>query len=105
MPLSVTLNDWIAFKPEHYLDYEYEPAVQFLGWVFELSPLAVTFIIGAHQIYKRHGANQSISFINTGPMLKPKETWGPRQDRDKVANDQEASISSMDDGQKLKKRP
>ena len=99
--LSVSLNSWINFKPDQYSNYQYEPIVQFFGWVLELSPLAVVIIIGAYEVYKRHKAGKSINFISTGPMLEPKESWGPRLDRVTVANEQDNYITT--DGKRATK--
>jgi len=77
----VLIKAWVDFKPEQYLDYEYEPAVQALGWVLELYPVAIVVVIGIWNVWKKHKEGHSVAFFRVGPMLQPKTTWGPRPDR------------------------
>ena len=78
--LIVLIKGWVDFVPEHYLDYTYEPAVQALGWILELYPIAITVIIGVWNVWRLRRAGHSVAFFRVGPMLQPKETWGPRKD-------------------------
>ena len=79
--LTVSFDSWINYKPDGYLDYEFETAVQCFGWVLQLFPLGVVALIGLIQVYRRYKAGKCIAFVKTGPMLQPKDNWGPRPDR------------------------
>ena len=90
--VTVLIKTWIDFKPEMYLDYEYEAPVQFLGWVLELYPVAVVILIGAWNAWKSKKNGNSAAFFRVGPMLQPKSTWGPRPDRDYEDNDKSLDL-------------
>ena len=79
---TVSLESWINYEPDRYMDYEFETAVQCFGWVLELLPLGVATLIGLIVVYRRYKAGKGIAFVKTGPMLQPKENWVPRPDRD-----------------------
>ena len=82
------IKTWIDFKPEKYLDYKYEPPVQFLGWLLELYPVAVVILIGVWNVWKNKRQGNSVAFFRVGPMLEPKSTWGPRPDREHESNEE-----------------
>lgn len=90
--LVVLIKGWIDFKPESFLDYTYEPAVQALGWVLELYPIAITLLVLVGTMIKRKMDGQSIAFVQfpgpglrpkLGPMLTPTAKWGARPHDDK----------------------
>ena len=107
--LVVIIKGWVDFKPESYLDYTYEPAVQALGWIFELYPIAITLVVLVATMVQRKRQGLSIAFVSfpgpglrprLGPMLLPKASWGPRTE---IHNkDTEASsiksFQSVEDG-------
>ena len=76
----VTIYAWAYKEADFYLGYEYPPAVQFLGWCFELLALSVLIIYGLIVIIKRCRKGDPVAFLKPGPMMLPKDTWGPRPD-------------------------
>ena len=76
----VTIYAWAYKEGDKYLGYEYPPAVQFLGWCFELLALATLVVFGIIQIVKKCRRGESVAFLKPGPMMLPKTTWGPRPD-------------------------
>ena len=63
MQLLGMFQGWIDFVPEHFLDYEYEPAVQALGWILELYPIAVTILIGAWNVWRLRSEGEDVRFL------------------------------------------
>ena len=63
MQLLNIFQGWIDFVPEHFLDYEYEPAVQALGWILELYPIAVTILIGAWNVWRLRSEGEDVRFL------------------------------------------
>ena len=63
MQLLDMFQGWIDFVPEHFLDYEYEPAVQALGWILELYPIAVTILIGAWNVWRLRSEGEDVRFL------------------------------------------
>ena len=98
--LVVLIKTWVAFEPEHFLDYEYQPAVQFLGWLLELYPVGIVVVIGTWNVWKKNREGEPVAFFSVGPMLKPKTTWGPRKDRGETApnSDEQANHPEEDGG-------
>ena len=97
----VLIKTWVDFVPDHYLDYTYEAPVQFLGWLLELSPVGVVTIIGIYSVWKRRNEGLSTHFFHVGPMLKPKHTWGPRQDAEQGSPTEETGADNPGyDGEK-----
>lgn len=62
--------------------YEYPPAVQFMGWGIELISIAIVVVISVITIVQNSQKGLDSSFVKPGPMMIPKASWGPRDDRD-----------------------
>ena len=51
---------------------------QALGWLIELSPLALVVIASIVTVFLRLRKGQQIAFLQPGLLLKPSAEWGPR---------------------------
>ena len=51
---------------------------QALGWLIELSPLALVVIASIATVLLRLRKGQQIAFLQPGLLLKPSAEWGPR---------------------------
>ena len=76
----LTIQAWVDAVPDSYLGYEYPPAVQFLGWFFELLALAIVVVYGIIVLIKNIRKGDEIAFLKPGPMMLPTPAWGPRPD-------------------------
>jgi len=76
----VTIISWVNKEPDAYLGYEYPPAAQFLGWFIELVPIGIVVVFGIYTVIRRKIKGENIAFLEPGPMLSPKASWGPRPD-------------------------
>ena len=93
--VSVYGHKWSVMEPEKFMDYTFEPPVQVFAWVIELCPLAVIILIGLWKVWKVYRAGHSVAFFRPGPMLKPKDTWGPRHDATMTSNQGEDDLKSV----------
>jgi len=76
----ITVSAWINKKKDFFLDYEYPAYAQFLGWGIELLAVSCVILYGAYTIIKKAIQGKDVSFLKPGPMLTPKDSWGPRPD-------------------------
>jgi len=76
----LTIQAWVDAVPDSYLGYEYPPAVQFLGWFFELLALAIVVVYGIIVLIENIRKGDEIAFLKPGPMMLPTPAWGPRPD-------------------------
>ncbi len=76
----VTVLAWVDFVPDSFEDYEFETAVQLMGWGVELESLFILLGISAYVVYKRNREGKKIDFIQPGTMMSPQKNWGPRPD-------------------------
>ena len=76
----LTIQAWVNAEPDSYLEYEYPPAVQFLGWFFELLALAILIVYALIVIIKNFRKGNDIAFLKPGSMMLPTPAWGPRPD-------------------------
>ena len=50
------------------------------GWGIELFAVSVVVLYGTYTIIKKACQHKEVAFLKPGPMLTPKDTWGPRPD-------------------------
>ena len=50
------------------------------GWGIELFAVSVVILYGTYTIIKKACQSKEVAFLKPGPMLTPKDTWGPRPD-------------------------
>ena len=94
--LSITLIGFSTRKQDKNEDYVYPPMVQALGWLIELSPIALILLVSLWVTLSNWIKKNDIAFLKVGPVLSPSEKWGPRKDRPKMAEGQH-NISFSED--------
>ena len=65
--------DWNRVKSLYY-------SLIILGWGIELLAVSCVVLYGAYTIIKKAWQGKEIAFLRPGPMLTPKDSWGPRPD-------------------------
>ncbi len=53
-----------------------------MGWGIELVSIGIVVVISVITIIQNTQKGADSSFLKPGPMMTPKESWGPRDDRD-----------------------
>jgi len=89
--LLQNLYNFVSILADSFQGYEYPPAVQFMGWGLELVSIAIVVVVSVITIIQNTLRGEDSSFVKPGPMMTPKESWGPRDDRD----DKEDNSSEM----------
>ena len=64
------------------------PYLQALGWVIELLPIGIVVCVSLWYVLKKLCQGEDIRFLEPGPMMTPKYSWGPRADSGLVKQDQ-----------------
>ena len=93
---AVTILSWVDKQGDGFLGYTYPPAVQAMGWGLELVSIFIVVVIAVHTVYKNIRDGVDTAYLRAGPMMTPKDSWGPRTDRDiepSVGNDNNGYIS------------
>ena len=78
---------WVGHVPDQLFDYKFPPIIQGLGWLIELSPILVVLLLSIITAIRKSMQGEDIAYIKTGPMMKPKQSWGPRKDAGIVEDD------------------
>ena len=71
---------WVGHVPDQLFDYKFPPIIQGLGWLIELSPIWVVLLLSIITAIRKSMQGEDIAYIKKGPMMKPKQSWGPRKD-------------------------
>ena len=78
--IFVTIMNYANYTPNQFLNYEFPPLAQLLGWIIELLPVFIVIGFAIVAIVKRARAGESVAFLQSGPLMTPKDKWGPRHD-------------------------
>jgi hypothetical protein len=77
---SVTIIAWINAPVDEFLNYQFPPAVQVMGWGMELCGLIILVAISGYSVIKGALNGKPWAYIKPGPMMLPNHKWGPRPD-------------------------
>ena len=78
--LIAAISLWLNRHETKFMDYTFPYSVQVLGIVVEFLPVAIVVIFMVATIIRRYRSGESNVVLRWGPLLTPKETWGPRKD-------------------------
>jgi len=84
----VLITGYAAAREDKYLGYTYPDSAQALGWVIELLPIGIVVCVSLWYVLKKLCQGEDIRFLEPGPMMTPKYSWGPRADSGLVKQDQ-----------------
>ena len=79
--LTITAIGFSTRKKDQNEGYIYPPFAQALGWLIELSPIALIALVAFWSIFSNLMKKKDIAFLRSGPMMSPSAKWGPREDR------------------------
>ena len=94
---GVTVLSWANRSQDRFLGYEYPLIIQILGWGIELVSIAIVFFGSVYIAFQTKQKGKDVSFIKSGPMMSPKPTWGPREDRIEEVNSESNNNNSEDE--------
>ena len=77
---AITIISWVQHPQDSFLNYDYPPFAEFLGWGIELLSIGIVIVFSVYDGVKKYRSGCDISFIKAGPMMTPKYNWGPRPD-------------------------
>ena len=80
----VTILSWVDKQPDSFMHYEYPPIIQAMGWGLELVSISIVVVIAIITIYQNVKNGEDTAYLQPGPMMTPKSSWGPRADRDDI---------------------
>lgn len=74
----LTLFGWAKYSGDSFLDYEFPAGAQVLGWLLELTPIAIVLAGSAYVVGTRLSEGKPVAFVEPGPLMTPSHKWGPR---------------------------
>ena len=90
----ITIMGYAGHEDEKSFDYTYPAGAQALGWMIELSAVAIVILYSANYVFRKYRQGKDIRFLTPGPMMTPKDTWGPRPDSGLVKAKQDLGLEN-----------